>query len=104
MQLLIVIAVAVVSVYYCTGGKYGTDQIFGPPDELPFSRYDDVDVNVYFYFPDDREVYLGEVRGASACGSIAHNYAIQANLNRNHQWSYICCTKEAGSECYRKIR
>ena len=27
------------------------------PYTLPFSRYDEVDVNVYFYFPDGREIY-----------------------------------------------
>jgi hypothetical protein len=27
------------------------DKIFGPPETLPFGRYDDLDVNVYVYFP-----------------------------------------------------
>lgn len=47
----------------------GTDKIFGPPETLPLSRYDEVDVNVYFYFPDGYEVYLGKTKGASSCGS-----------------------------------
>ena len=73
-------------------------------DSLPFSEYDNIDVNVYFYFPDDREVYLGETRGASSCGDIAYSYAESKNLSRSDKWSYICCTIEKGSDCYRKIR
>ena len=71
---------------------------------LPFSQYDKVDVNVYFYFPDDREIFLGETRGASSCGDMAHNYAATNKLSRSSKWSYICCTIEKGSSCYRKIR
>lgn len=71
---------------------------------LPLSQYDKVDVNVYFYFPDDNEVYLGETRGASSCGDIAYSYAASKNLDRSDDWSYICCTIEKGSDCYRKIR
>ena len=32
MRFLIVIAIVLASVYYCTGGKYGTSTLFGPPD------------------------------------------------------------------------
>lgn len=71
---------------------------------LPFSQYEKIDVNVYFYFPDDREVYLGETRGTSSCGDMAHSYASSKNLSRSENWSYICCTIEKGSSCYRKIR
>lgn len=76
----------------------------GGDDLLPLSEYDKVDVNVYFYFPDNREVYLGETHGASSCGDISHSYAASKNLNRSDNWSYICCTIEKGSSCYRKIR
>lgn len=71
---------------------------------LPLSKYDKVDVNVYFYFPDNREVFLGQTRGASSCGDIAYSYAASKNLSRSDNWSYICCTIEKGSDCYRKIR
>lgn len=71
---------------------------------LPLSEYDKLDVNVYFYFPDSREVYLGETRGASSCGDMANRYAASKNTTRSDRWSYICCTIEKGSNCYRKIR
>ena len=73
-------------------------------DSLPFSEYEKIDVNVYFYFPNDREVYLGKVRGADACGSVAYSYARGKNLNRSDRWSYVCCTIRKGSQCYEKIR
>jgi len=83
----------------------GTEKIFGPPDELPLSRYEDVYVNVYFYFPEgEKEYYLGRTKGASSCGSMAHSYAYSKGLSGNSEWSYICCTEEGGSDCYRKIR
>lgn len=104
MPYLIIIAIVVFGVYKCTGGDFGTDKIFGPPDTLPLSRYDDVEVNVYFYFPGGREAFLGETKGASSCGSMARSYAARNDMSRNREWSYICCTKENGSSCYRKIR
>jgi hypothetical protein len=73
-------------------------------DTLPFSEYEKVQVNVYFYFPDDREMYLGETKGASSCGNIAYSYAQSKGMSRSDNWSYICCTIEKGSSCYRKIR
>lgn len=102
MQLVVFLAIIIGCVYWFTGGKYGTDKIFGPPDTLPLSRYDDVEVNAYFYFPDNKEIYLGSTTGASSCQSMARNYASQKNVSGS--WSYICCTKEADSNCYRKIR
>lgn len=30
-------------VYFFTGGLFGTDSIFGPPETLPYSRYDNDD-------------------------------------------------------------
>lgn len=71
---------------------------------LPFSQYEKVDVNVYFYFPSGDEVFLGETKGASSCGSMAHSYASEKQLSRNRDWSYICCTIQKGSSCYHKIR
>ena len=105
VQLVILVVLALAAVYWFSGGGFGTDKIFGPPENLPFSRYDDVDVHVIFSFPKGDQSYnLGQVRGASACGSVARNYAAQHNLSTNRDWSYVCCTIEAGSSCYRKIR
>ena len=72
-------------------------------DLLPFSKYEDVSVNAYFYFPDDREVFLGRYKGASSCQVAARNYASSKNMS-SANWSYICCTIEKGSSCYRKIK
>ena len=72
-------------------------------DILPFSKYEDVSVNAYFYFPDNREIYLGQYKGASACQNAARNYANSKNMS-SASWSYICCTNEKGSSCYRKIK
>jgi len=66
--------------------------------------YDSVDVNAYFYFADGREVFLGSTVGASSCGGMAFSYAASHNMRRGDDWSYICCTIERGSSCYRKIR
>ena len=71
---------------------------------LPLSEYENVDVNVYFYFPNDKEVFLGRTRGASSCGDMSYSYARQKNLGRDDKWSYICCTIRKGSQCYEKIR
>ena len=76
----------------------------GDDDTLPLSKYESVDVNVYFYFPNEIEVYLGQTHGASSCGAMAHNYASSKSLESNSDWSYICCTIEKGSSCYHKIR
>jgi|TARA_B110000238_G_C15931944_1_gene355103 hypothetical protein len=104
MRMLFLIAGLAYGVYLFTGGSLGTDSIFGPPETLPLSRYDDIDVSVYFYYPDETERYLGDVRGASACGDVAYDYASGNGLRNNPRWSYICCTHEDGSDCYRKIR
>ena len=104
MREIIGLFIVAVVVYNCSGGGYGTDGIFGPPDSLPLSRYDDLYVNVYFYFPDGKEAYLGRTKGASSCGDMAHGYAHQHRLTGNRNWSYVCCTEEGDSNCYRKIR
>ena len=91
-------------VYSCTGGKYGTEKIFGPPDNLPLSRYEDMTVSVEFYYPDETYKNLGETTGASSCRVIAFDFAYSQGLSDDSGWSYSCCTHEAGSACYRKIR
>ncbi len=60
--------------------------------------------NAYFYFPNDREYYLGVANGLDECGSMAYSYAASKNLNSNREWSYICCMIAKGSDCYEKHR
>ena len=103
MQEIIGLIAAVFLLYNCSGGGYGTDRIFGPPETLPQSRYEDVNVNVLFYFPNGDEYPIGETKGASSCKAMAWDYARAKNVE-NAMWSYVCCTKENGSSCYRKIR
>lgn len=68
---------------------------------LPLSKYENVDVNVYFYFSDNREIFLGKTRGAQSCGQMSQSYARRKNVDG---WSYICCTIRNGSQCHEKIR
>ena len=67
-----------------------------------FSKKKDVDVNVYFYTPDNKEISIGRAK-ASSCGDVAYNYAYSKGM-KNSNWDYICCTIEKGSSCHRKIR
>lgn len=60
--------------------------------------------NVYFYYPNETEEYLGQVQGLSQCGSEAYNFASIKNLSDNSEWGYICCMRAKGSECYEKHR
>jgi len=60
--------------------------------------------NVYFYYPSGTEEYLGQAQGLSQCGSLAHSFASSKNLSGNREWSYICCMRAKGSECYEKHR
>lgn len=101
MQNFLILALLAFVIYKCSNGGYNPDN---PPKTLPSKYYEEVFVNVYFYFPDGNEIYLGKTKGASSCGDIAYNYAYQKNLDRYDSWSYICCTEEGGSSCYRKIR
>jgi len=76
-----------------------------PPEVLPLSSYEDVYVNVWFWFPNKENGYnLGQTKGAASCGDIAYNYAASKGLKDNAGWSYVCCTEEGESDCYRKIR
>jgi hypothetical protein len=60
--------------------------------------------NIYFYYPDGSEVYLGIVNGLNECGNISSNFASSKNLLENNDWSYVCCMKAKGSDCYEKHR
>ena len=67
--------------------------------QLERSRY-----NAYFYFPDNKEVFLGESVSLSGCGSMAYSYANRKELSRGDGWGYICCLIAKGSSCYEKHR
>jgi hypothetical protein len=54
--------------------------------------------NAYFYYSDNREVYLGQVSGISACRRAARAKAKSLNIENSH-WSYNCCLKTWKSEC-----
>ncbi len=60
--------------------------------------------NVYFYYPSGTEKFLGQAQGLSQCGTLAHSFASSKELSRNGEWSYICCMRAKGSECYEKHR
>ena len=61
---------------------------------LPFDEYENVDVEVWFYFEANKKDYfLGTVRGASACGRVARNYARAKKVEKT-KWSYICMTTD----------
>lgn len=61
------------------------------------------DYNVFFYYPDGQEVYLGEANGLGECADLANEQAQNSEmLNRN--WSYICCKITRKSSCATKER
>lgn len=62
------------------------------------------DYNVYFYYPNDSEKYLGVARSLDACGVRAYSHADREGLDKYDKWDYICCMKAEGSECYEKHR
>lgn len=59
--------------------------------------------NVYFYYPNDKEVYVGQVSGLSSCQSTASSYAYRKNMSSSN-WTYICCRVTSGSSCASKHR
>ena len=55
-------------------------QVIGADSCLAYSDFtcaqlENSQYNAYFYFPDSKEVYLGEAYSLSGCGSMAHSYA-----------------------------
>jgi hypothetical protein len=101
MKVLLGLAMLLYLVYRWTGGGYGTDTVFGPPTDLPLSRYAAMPVSVWVSDHHGATVYLGDTVGTSSCGTMAYAEAAARQLR---DWSYACCTHEAGSRCYRKIR
>ena len=72
--------------------------------ELPLTSYEAHDVTVWLSPPARQpEVNLGVVRGASACGRMAQQYAASKNYSAG-SWGYVCCTHRKGSTCFEKIR
>ncbi len=59
--------------------------------------------NAYFYYPNDREEYLGQVDGLSACQSAAWAKARSLSMV-DANWSYICCRITRSSSCESKHR
>lgn len=60
------------------------------------------DFNVYFYYPgNEREEYLGQVSGLSACQSAANSRAYSLDM-QSADWDYICCRVTSSSSCESK--
>lgn len=68
------------------------------------NQIQNAEYNVWFYFDDKNKGYkLGYAKGLQECGVMAHNYASEKGLSYN-DWSYVCCMKAKGSDCYEKHR
>ena len=77
----IVIYLAIVSCGQSANDECGSYSKYSC-DEMKSATY-----NVYFYFPNDKEVKLGVANGLDECGSMAHKYANSKNISRE---SYSC--------------
>ena len=66
----------------------------GCSDDMP-----DATFNAYFYYPDSREEFMGEVLGLQACRDITRARATELNMIGTHNWTYACCRKTEFSEC-----
>ena len=87
MPQLIILILAVYGLYSCSS-DVDSDGL------LKLDRYEEVEVNVIFYFENRAQDYfLGTVMGASRCGSVARSYAYEKNVE-NTDWSYICITTD----------
>ena len=64
---------------------------------------DNSDFNVHFYYPNNKEEYVGYTTGLSSCGSLARSHAYQKGV-QNSSWSYICCRVTSDSSCESKHR
>jgi len=91
---------------YCVFALYlvGCSDECSSYSDFSCDEIEDASYNVYFYFPNNKEYPLGMANGLSQCGSVAYSYAASKNLSRSDGWSYICCMKAKGSECYEKHR
>jgi hypothetical protein len=72
---------------------------------LKYSKYKCSEIekakyNVYFYYPDEREKYLGEANGLQACSAVAGNYSELTHSPK----LWVCCMKTSKSQCEEKHR
>jgi hypothetical protein len=72
--------------------------------EFSCSQLEKASYNVYFYYPDGKELYMGLSQSLSGCRSLAYSFAVSQKMGGNKDWSYICCMQAKGSECYEKHR
>ena len=85
------------------------DSLFGKDSCRSYSDYtckqlENSSYNVYFFYPDNSEDYIGVSRSLSNCNSMAVTHANRKNLKRSDGWGYICCLKTKNSECAEKHR
>lgn len=59
--------------------------------------------NVYFYWPDSREEYIGIAKGLESCNAAAVKFANLKKLPAAN-WGYICCKITSQSSCAVKER
>lgn len=68
-------------------------------------QIENADYNVIFAFPSATQtINLGQAKGLSECGHVAHSFAASKKLSPNDGWGYVCCMIAKGSECYEKHR
>lgn len=90
-------------IYLYTGGAFNTNEVFGPPKELPLPRYEEVEVNV-LYASEGQAYYLGKAIGVTACRELAYSHAEKQDFPPGKTWSYTCCTEEGRSMCDRRLQ
>jgi hypothetical protein len=64
------------------------------------SQIESATYNVFFYFPDGREQYLGRVEGLAQCSAAAGTFASETGAPK----SWVCCMATATSACEEKHR
>jgi uncharacterized protein YbdZ (MbtH family) len=70
--------------------------------ELTCDQLEAATYNVFFYYPNDKEKYLGVSYGLDECGDVAHYHA--RKVNNPSGWGYVCCLQTEDSECAEKHR
>lgn len=72
-------------------------------DDGPHSPSESYRYNAFLYFGEGfrQQLYLGKVRGISACQIAAHNEAKRRRLSPR-AYDYICCWESDGSSCREK--
>jgi len=92
MKLLIIIFIGIAIFKGCSDGDGNLN-----------SNLENSTFNVYFYFPDNHEYYLGQVRGLSQCQAKSWDFANEkSNGETNFKWDYICCLQTSTSSCSEK--